>query len=99
MSARYRRADRIDWVIAGDEAVLFDSASGALFELDRWATSIWVSLDGGQSLDEITGAIAATVDASLESVREDVAAFCATLSEQDLVVLMDGVTDGGVRPE
>lgn len=90
MTVRYRRAGRVDWVVAGDEAVLFDSESGALFELDPSATTIWTALDGTRSLDEITETIAASVDASRDAVREDVVAFCATLSEQDLIVPADG---------
>jgi Coenzyme PQQ synthesis protein D (PqqD) len=86
VNAWYRRAEKVDWVVAGDEAVLFDSESGALFELDRWATSIWVALDGRQSLDEVTETIAASVDAPLASVRADVVTFCSTLSDQELIV-------------
>ena len=95
MNTWFRRADRVDWVVAGDEAVLFDSESGALFELDRWATSIWTALDGRQSLDEVTRTIASSVDAPLASVREDVATFCATLSAQELIVpAAEAIEDG-----
>jgi hypothetical protein len=89
----YRRADRVDWVLAGDEAVLFDSESGALFELDRSAASIWSALDGRQSLDEVTETIAASVDAPLASVRQDVATFCSTLSDQELIVPFVGTIE------
>ena len=93
MNTWYQRADKVDWVLAGDEAVLFDSESGALFELDRWAASIWAALDGRQSLDAVTETIASSVDAPLASVRQDVVSFCSTLSDQELIVPAVGTTE------
>jgi hypothetical protein len=86
VSTRYRRAEKVDWVRAGDEAVLFDSSSGDLFELDRWAASIWTALDGVESVDEISESIALSVDAPKDIVHEDVVAFCADLCARELLV-------------
>jgi hypothetical protein len=85
MNGRYSRVERVDWVVVGGEAVLFESATGQLFELDHWATSIWTALDGADTIDTIARAIAAGVDAPADSVRRDVEHFCITLCDQGLI--------------
>jgi hypothetical protein len=90
MNGRYRRVDRVDWVVVGGEAVLFESATGRLFELDHWATSIWTALDGADTIDTISRAIASGVDAPVDSVRRDVEHFCITLSDQQLIEAAEG---------
>ncbi len=93
MTARYRRAERVDWVVVDGEAVLFDSATGQLFELDRWGASIWTALDGVDTVDAICDGIASSVDAPAESIRRDVLQFCARLCDQGLIDAAEGRSD------
>ena len=85
MTGRYRRAIDVDWVVAGDEAVLFDSRSGELFELDRWATSIWSRLDGTATIDQITESIASATGEAPKRIRDDIENFCASLADLHLL--------------
>ena len=86
MMVRFRRADHVAWTLAADEAVLLVEPSGELFELDRWATSIWAALNGDESVDEISEAIATACGAPVHVVRGDVRAFCEDLLTRGLVV-------------
>jgi hypothetical protein len=93
MTECYRRVADVDWVVAEDEAVLFDSRTGDLFELDRWATSIWSRLDGTGTLDQVAESVASAVGATRERIFEDVATFCCSLADLDLVeVVAPGVS-------
>jgi hypothetical protein len=80
-----RRRDGVYGVEIDSESVLYDERSGRLHLLNWSASAVWWSIDGIASANELASDLAATFDASQESMHADVLGLLAMLGARDLV--------------
>lgn len=78
-------ADHVRAVIDEDGAILLDVRKGKYYSLNGIAGDIWKQLESGSSLAAIEEYLARTYDGSGETLRQDLADFIGSLTEQHLV--------------
>jgi coenzyme PQQ synthesis protein D (PqqD) len=84
-------APHVRHVSTADGTVLLDIDRGRFYGLNPTATVVWKGLSDGQSVEQITGDLAARFTAPTDQIRADVTALVAQLRDR-------GVLDTGGRP-
>lgn len=79
------RASTVTGVELDGEAVLYESVTESIHQLNITATLVWNCLDGCLRLEDLADGIAAAVDAEPEAVRHDVVAVVRQFAAQGLL--------------
>lgn len=79
-------ADIAAKVIDG-EAILINISNGLYHSLDSAGAAIWELIQGGHSLEQISGCVAGQYDAPLATIQVDIERLAGELLQQNLVVL------------
>jgi len=75
------------WRIVDGETVVINLTSTHYYSLNKTGTYVWsLLLDGGQSVDELAGAVAAHYGQPLDAVLGDVRALIDDLRREELIV-------------
>ena len=75
------------WRIVDGETVVINLTTTHYYSLNRTGTYVWnLLLEGGQSVDDLAGAVAARYGQPLDVVRRDVRALIDDLRREDLIV-------------
>ena len=75
------------WRIVDGETVVINLTSTHYYSLNKTGTYVWnLLLEGGQSVDDLAGAVAARYGQPLDVVRGDVRALIDDLRREELIV-------------
>lgn len=80
--ARLRRVEGIAWRMIDGEAVLVNVRRDDVMHLNPAASSLWSSLDGQASLEDIARSMTEEYDVDMDMALADAIAFAASLVEQ-----------------
>ena len=85
MPKNSRPSKGVTAAIHADGAVLFDTAGGCLFSLNRTGASIWRGLEIGHTIETIAGEISRSHGISFIIALEHTQRFIGELAQQALV--------------
>jgi hypothetical protein len=68
-----------------DETVLLDLRSGLYFGLPPVASSLWMHLQQGESVDQARSALLSEFDVDAQTLARDIDGFVQTLAEKGLL--------------
>jgi hypothetical protein len=75
------------WRIVDGETVVINLTSTHYYSLNKTGTYVWnLLVEGGQSVDDLAGAVAARYGKPLDVVRGDVRALIDDLRREELIV-------------
>jgi Coenzyme PQQ synthesis protein D (PqqD) len=84
------RNPQLAWREIDGEIVIISPEDSQVHELNETAALVWKRADGGQTVEQIAGDIAARYDVTSESAQRDVAEFIVQLAEKQLLTAVVG---------
>ena len=79
------RSDRLEWKVVDGEIVALDTEASNFLHVNQTGTLLWPAVAEGASLAQLESQLVQAFDVPPEQAAEDVAAFVASLREQDLL--------------
>ena len=90
VTERYKiNTERVVWSILPDEILITDKTSYEIFGLKDIALAIWLHLEKGDSIENITYTLIKKYNISYEIMYSDIKNFIIGLSEMNLIIKYD----------